>query len=171
MPEARQSGHPSGRHSEQGPIRTSDPHERGAKDRTPRLCQNDLYADQHLLDPERKVEGDVAASHSQLVLAMVPTRRLRRLFESQRSPHFHYQYCEEDLDCWRVSPGCPDVGGAHEPSDHAALHRSQPGSADPDCRAGLAGTLGNEFYSVKTVRFLAHLVFKLRSGYPLDHSW
>jgi integrase/recombinase XerD len=35
---------------------------------------------------------------------MVPARRLRRLFESQRSPHFHHQYREEDLDGRRVSP-------------------------------------------------------------------
>jgi hypothetical protein len=43
--------------------------------------RNDLDADQHILDPERKVAGDITASHGQLVLAMVPARRLRRLFE------------------------------------------------------------------------------------------
>src|SRR3984885_5793925 len=136
-PRPDRPGHPSGRHSEQGPVRSSHPHERGPKDRTSRVCRNGLDADQHLLDPERKVEGDVAASHRQLVLAMVPARRLRRLFESQRPAHFYYQYREEDLDRWRVPPGCPDVGRSHEPSDHAALHRSQPGSAGPDRRTHL----------------------------------
>src|ERR1700678_1938236 len=36
---------PLGRHSEQGPVRSSDPHERGAKDRTSRVCRYDLDAD------------------------------------------------------------------------------------------------------------------------------
>jgi hypothetical protein len=107
--------HSPGRHSEQGPVRPSDSHERGAKDRTSRVCRNDLDADQHLLDPERKVEGDVAASHRQLVLAMVSARRARRQFESQRPTQIHHQYREEDIDCWRVSPGCSDVGRAHDP--------------------------------------------------------
>jgi hypothetical protein len=93
----------------------------------------ELRTDQHLLDPERKVEGDVAASYRELVLAMVPARRVRRLFESQRPTHFHHQYGEEDLDRGRVPPGRPDVGRAYEPSDDAAVHRSQPGSAGPDC--------------------------------------
>ena len=60
-------------------------------------ARNDLDADQHLPDPERKVEGDVAASRRQLVLALVPARRLRRLFESQRPSHFHHQCREEDI--------------------------------------------------------------------------
>jgi integrase len=56
-PRPGRAGHPSGRHSEQGPVRSSNPPERGAKDRTSRVCRNDLDADQHLLDPERRSRG------------------------------------------------------------------------------------------------------------------
>jgi hypothetical protein len=123
-------GHPLGRHSEQGPVRSSDPHERGTKDRTSRVCRNGLDADQLLLDPERKVEGDVGASHRQLVLALVPARRLRRLFKSQRPTHFHHQYREEDLDRGRVSPRRADVG--------RGTPTFEPPSAGPDRGVGLA---------------------------------
>ena len=108
-------------------------------------CRNDLDADQHLLDPERKVEGDVAASHRQLVLAMVPARRLRRLFESQRPTHFHHQYRAEDIHGWRIDPGRTDVGRAFQPSNHPSLHRGQRGGAGPDRGVGLASTLDRNF--------------------------
>jgi hypothetical protein len=53
--------------------------------------------------PRREVEGDVTASHRQLVLAMVPARRLRWRLQSLRASYLHHQYREEDLDRWRVS--------------------------------------------------------------------
>jgi hypothetical protein len=150
------AGNPLGRHSEQGPVRPSNPHERGAKDRTSRVCRNGLDADQHLLDPEREVEGDVAASRRQLVLALVPARRFRRLFESLRASNFYNQYREEDIDRRGIAPGRADAGRPLQPSDHPSLYRGQRGGAGPDRGFGLGATLEDEFYSVKTVSFLAY---------------
>ena len=67
-----------------------------------------------------------------LVLAMVPTHRLRRLLQSQWATYLYYQHCTEDLDSRRLVARCPDARWTHQPSDHTAIHRGQSGSADED---------------------------------------
>jgi integrase len=46
----------------------------------------------------------------------------------------------------------PDVGRSHEPSDHATLHRSEPGSASPDRRTRLVRRSGSRILPGKTVQ-------------------
>ena len=81
--------------------------------------------------------ADLASGDREHVPAMVPAPRLRRLFESQRSTHFHHQCGAEDLDRGRVAPGRPGAGRTYQSPDHAAVHRGQSGSAGADRRARL----------------------------------
>jgi hypothetical protein len=55
---------------------------------------------------KRNGYDDVAAQLSAIFEEITPLANAinAALFESQRSAHFHHQYREEDLDCWRVSP-------------------------------------------------------------------
>src|SRR5450631_1735447 len=129
--------------------RPGHPDEQGAQDRLRRVFQDGLDARQALLDREREVEGDVTASRGQLVLALVPARRLRWLLQSLRASQFHHQCSAEGIHRGRIAAGRPAAGRAFQPSNHPGLHRGERGGAGPDRGSGLAVTL-DEFYSVKT---------------------
>ena len=90
-----------------------------------------MYTHQYVLDPERAVGWNVAASHRQFVLALVPPHRFRRVLQPQRASHFYHQYGAQDLDRGRVLAGCAGIGWTHEPSDHAEVHRSERRGASP----------------------------------------
>ena len=76
--------------------------------------------------------GNVVANRGQLVLATVPARRLRRLFESLRATHFHHEYRQQDPDRRRSLLNAQMLAG------HSNLQTAQAYiEANPEARCGL----------------------------------
>lgn len=122
---------------EQGEVGPDDPDQRGAEG-GPGRVPHDGPPRRSPRDRHREGAGHLAPGDRQPVPPLVPAPRLRGMLQPQREADLHHQRGAEDLDGRGFPQGRPGAGRAQQPSDHAAVHRREPGGSRQDRRARLA---------------------------------